>query len=137
LYERWILASKPTGKIGYLTEQAIMKLQCVKWFKEYDKTNGIFVIWPKTIEEINKIKNKMKKQGYIKKTFFPNVDLQKCWETFQTRNKLLNKLIVNPPSRANNKYLNHIDPNYSINPEGEIKIIKNTIKNIINNIINR
>ena len=129
LYERWILDSKPTGKIGYLTEQAIMKLQCVKWFKEYNTANGTFIIWPKTIEETNKIKEKMKDPKYLKKTMFPNVDFTKCWKDFQTRDKELDNLAWNPPSRANNNYLNNINPDYSITPEGEVKIKKEIISN--------
>lgn len=124
LYDRWLLDSKPTGKIWYLTEQAIMKLQCIKWLKEYNESSWIFVIWPKTIIEINKIKDKMKESNYIKKTRLPNVDFVKCWEDFQNRNEDLNTLLWNPPSWANNDYSNAISPNYFLKPEGEVKIKK-------------
>ncbi len=124
LYERWLLDSKPTWKIWYLTEQAIMALQCIKWIKEYDESKWMFVIWPKTIAEINKIKEKMKDSNYLKKTRFPNIDFSYCWSGFKERNEDLNTLIGNPPSRANNNYSNAITPNYSLKPEGEVKIKK-------------
>lgn len=124
LYERWLLDSKPTGKIWYLTEQAIMALQCIKWLKEYNESSWMFIVWPKTIIEVNKIKDKMKNSNYLKNTRFPNIDFAKCWDDFEERNKDLNNLIWNPPSWANNNYWNAITPNYYLKPEGEVKIKK-------------
>lgn len=124
LYERWLLDSKPTGKIWYLTEQAIMALQCIKWLKEYDESNWMFIVWSKTITEVNKIKDKMKDSNYLKKTRLPNINFAKCWDDFEERNKDLNNLIWNPPSWANNNYWNAITPNYYLKPEGEVKIKK-------------
>lgn len=124
LYERWLLDSKPTWKIWYLTEQAVMALQCIKGFKEYDESKWMFIIGPKTIAEINKLKERMKDSTYLKKTRFPSVDFSSCWIEFKERNESLNTLIWNPPSRANNNYSNAITPNYSLKPEGEVKIKK-------------
>ena len=124
LYERWLLDSKPTWKIWYMTEQAIMKLQCIKALKEYDEASGMFVVWTKTIAEVNKMKDKMKDPNYLKKTNVPNVDLTKCWDDFQDRNEDLDALLWNPPSRANTNYWNAVTPNYSLTPEWEVKIKK-------------
>jgi len=124
LYERWLLESKPTGKIWYITEQAIMKLQCIKKYQEFDKINGIFFAWPKTISEINKIKEKMKDKNYLKNTHVPNINLSTCWENFKKRNDSLNTLLWNPPSRANNSYSNTWVPSYSIQLNWEVKIQK-------------
>lgn len=122
LYERWLLWTKPTGKIWYLTEQAIMKLQCIKNIKEYDKNNWIFIIWKQTISEINKIKDNMKDNNYLKNTRVPNIDLSKCWRDFDNRNEWLEKLLTNPPSWADNNYENAISPNYKVKVEWDINI---------------
>ena len=124
LYERWLLDSKPTWKIWYLTEQAVMKLQCIKWLKEYNESSWIFIIWSKTISEVNKIKDKMEDPNYLKNTRFPNIDFAKCWEDFKERDEDLDVLLWNPPSWANNSYSSIINPNYSLTPEGEVKIKK-------------
>ncbi len=122
LYDRGLLGSKPTWKLWYLTEQAIMKLQCMKWFQEYDTWNSMFIIWPKTIAEINKIKDKMKNPNYLKKTPLPNIDLSKCWSIFQQRNIELGNLLWNPPSRANNSYQNSSDVSAILKLEGQVTV---------------
>lgn len=124
LYDRWLMNTKPTWKIWYMTEQAVMALQCIKWIKEYDEKNWIFLIWSKTISEINKLKERMKNSEYLKNTKLPTINLKKCWNEFVERNADLTNLLWNPPSRANNNYWNNISPNYWLDIEGEVKIKK-------------
>jgi hypothetical protein len=125
LYDRWLLGVEPTGKIGYLTELAIMKLQCIKWFSEYNPEKTIFEIWSQTIWELNSLKERMKDSNYLVSTELPNIELEDCGPTFVSRYNAISNLMQNPPSWANNNYNNMITPDTSLDREGEV-IIKKT-----------
>jgi hypothetical protein len=45
-----------------------MELQCIKGYSEYNKNKAIFEIGPKTIKEINNLKNRMKDRKYLSST---------------------------------------------------------------------
>jgi len=125
LYDRWLLWTKPTGKIWYLTELAVMKLQCIKWFSEYNSSKSIFEIWHKTIVELNKLKERMKNPDYLSDSKLPEIELSICGKDFISRYNTINSLLKNPPTWANNTYSNMIVPDTSIKWEGEV-IIKKT-----------
>ncbi|MEA3304231.1 MAG: hypothetical protein U9Q15_00420 [Patescibacteria group bacterium] len=65
LYERGLLPVFPTGNIGYETEKAIIKLQHIKGFEEFDPKRGISYIGPQTIKELNGLKDRMQDPEYI------------------------------------------------------------------------
>lgn len=120
LYERWLLGAKPTGKIWYLTELAVMKLQCIKWFSEYNDAKAVFEIGPKTIEAINTLKHKMKDEKYLKNTWFPPVDFAKCGKEFVTRQSKIEWLLQSPPTWANNSYGPNLLTWSSLQRDGEV-----------------
>lgn len=122
LYDRWLLGVKPTWKIWYLTELAIMKLQCIKWIDEYNSEKTIFEIWPKTITELNNLKHRMKNSNYLLNTQLPDINLEDCGSSFVSRYDAISKLLKNPPSRATNEYENMITPDTSLNWEWEVII---------------
>jgi len=125
LYDRGLLWTKPTGKIWYLTELAIMKLQCIKWFSEYNSSKSMFEIGPKTVKEINQLKERMKNQHYLSDTKLPVIELSSCGKDFVNRYNAISSLLKNPPSWSDNTYSNMIVPDTSIKWEGEV-IIKKT-----------
>ena len=124
LHDRWILESKPTGKIGYLTELAVMQLQCIKWYSEYNSSKAIFEIWPRTIYEINNLKDRMKDENYLSSTSLPQFNLYDCDQSFISRYNAIKSLLKSPPSWANNEYKNMITPDTTLNWEWEVIIKK-------------
>jgi len=66
LYDRGLLPVAPTGKIGYETEKAIIKLQHIKGIvDEFDGINKVTIIGPQTINELNALKKRMQNKGYL------------------------------------------------------------------------
>lgn len=124
LYDRGLLWTKPTGKIWYLTELAIMRLQCIKWYSEYNTSKTIFEIGPQTIKEINNLKNRMKDQSYLASTSLPNVDLSQCGNEFVRRQSTIEWLLDTPPSWANNDYGNMVTPDSSLEWDWEVILKK-------------
>lgn len=66
LYERGMLSVPPTGFLGHLTMMAITHLQNLKFI--YDEPNRI---GPRTISELNNLKNRMEEDGYLEKNPLP------------------------------------------------------------------
>lgn len=85
LYERGLLSRVPTGKMGYETELAILKLQCLKGINEFDAKRQVVLIGPKTVKELNQLKESMKDPEYLKSHLLPPVDLSKCSQPLQKR----------------------------------------------------
>lgn len=73
LYERGLLGVFPTGKIGFMTEDAIARLQYYKGIEEIDYKKGIIIIGPKTIHELNKLKERMKNPDFVSRTPLPEI----------------------------------------------------------------
>ena len=71
LYERGLLDVFPTGKIGYQTEQAVARFQYYKDIYEVNEKLGIVVIGPKTIQELNKLKDRMKNPLFTSRSPLP------------------------------------------------------------------
>jgi len=103
LFNRWLI-DKVTGKFWYLTELAVMKLQCIKWFVEYNETKTMFEVWPLTIKEVNNLKDRMKEEEYLAKTKLPDIDIKKCGKEFSQRETAIERLMQDPPSRASISY---------------------------------
>jgi len=76
LYERGLLPVFPTGKIGFLTEEAIAKLQYYKGIEEVDEKKGVVVIGPKTIRELNKLKARMEAPEFVSRSPLPVIPFE-------------------------------------------------------------
>jgi hypothetical protein len=96
LYERGLLEVFPTGKIGYLTEEAITKLQYYKNIEEVDELKGIVVIGPKTIKELNKLKTRMKSDDFISNSPMPLIPFENFSPFQQQRLLTINKALQRP-----------------------------------------
>lgn len=103
LFNRWLI-DKVTGKLWYLTELAVMRLQCIKWIVEYDESKTMFQAWPLTIKEVNELKDRMKEEEYLAKTKLPKIDLATCGKEFKQREKAIETLMQSPPSWAIKTY---------------------------------
>lgn len=103
LYERGLLDTFPTGKIGYKTEEAIAKFQYLKGIEEVDKKKKIIVIGPKTIKELNKLKEKMKDPSFISRLPLPATPTDKMTPFQQQRIAEIRKILVNEEKTGKTK----------------------------------
>lgn len=133
LYDRGLLNIEPTGKIGWLTEIAIMKLQHLKGIKEYDEKKGIVYIGPKTIKELNALKDRMKDPNYLKNNPLPNINVNDFDENFKKRLNEIQNMINKTSPNQNELYKNAINSSNVVIPpikpeylkfEGRAKILK-------------
>jgi len=103
LYERGLLNVFPTGKIGLQTEEAIIKLQHLKGFTEYDNKRKVVIIGPKTITALNDLKNRMKSPNY-QKTGLPQISANEMSPEHQARSLEIQKALNTLPAvKANTK----------------------------------
>lgn len=132
LYEAGLLNSLPTGKFGYQTELAVIKLQCLKGIEEYDTKKKIAIMGPKTIKEINAIKAKLRDPTYFDKNPLPTVNLGKCAKNLSARAATINTLLASPlPASTSNpvdaksaaKSIKAVAPK-SVNFDGQVIIKK-------------
>ncbi len=133
LYERGLLDVFPTGLIGFLTEEAIIKLQYYKNIKETDEEKGIVVIGPKTINELNNLKKRMGNENFIPRTPLPAISLKDMDPFHQKRlveiDKALKRNKYEDPSGDNAPELVIVKPKNNGNLlqfSGEVKIINNS-----------
>lgn len=124
LHDRGLLGVEPTGKIWYLTELAVMKLQCLKGYSEYNPSKDIFEIGPRTIQEVNALKERMKDENYLKDSRLPEVNLAECGDEFTRRQAKIGGLLKTPPTRANNHYGNYLRSGSSLQWDGEVVLKK-------------
>lgn len=131
-YERGLLPVLPTGRLGYLTELATMKLQCLKGFSEYDSTKAIFYAGPKTISALNTLKENLRDPGYLAAHPLPAVDLSRCGVDFQIREENIATALktltpkntaTGTPASTANKSIPLLKPNF-LKLEGEVVIQK-------------
>lgn len=95
LHERGLLEVFPTGKIGFKTEEAITKLQHYKNIEEIDEEKGIVVIGPKTIKELNKLKDRMKSPEFTPNAPMPPLSLSDFPDFQQKRLQQINSELEN------------------------------------------
>jgi len=96
LYERGLLRRLPTGKIGYETEQAVIKFQHLKGFAEYDAARQITYIGPRTIKELNALKDRLQDPNYLKEKPLPEVGEKDLGEPHLSRMQKINQLVEKP-----------------------------------------
>lgn len=72
LYERGLLDVLPTGQYGYLTEEAIIKLQSLKDISEIDYTAGQVIVGTETTEALNSLKRRMAEPFYLDQNPLPS-----------------------------------------------------------------
>jgi hypothetical protein len=85
LYERGLLPVFPTGKIGFLTEEAIIKLQFFKGIEEIDQAKGVVIIGPQTIKELNKLKKRMEDETFVSRSPYPEINFADYSDFHQKR----------------------------------------------------
>lgn len=132
LYERGLLDVFPTGKIGFKTEEAIAKLQHYKGIEEIDEYKNIIVIGPKTIRELNKLKNRMKSDDFIPQSPMPTITLNDFTPFQQERLKTMNSIFktLDRPSEnslSQRPHLNIIKPENSgdvLKFNGKVEILQ-------------
>lgn len=93
LYERGLLDIFPTGKIGYLTEKAIIKLQHYKDIEEYDHNLGIAYIGPATARELNLLKERMKRSDFVSRSPLPPISINSLSNNHKLRLSTINTLL--------------------------------------------
>jgi hypothetical protein len=97
LYERGLLDVFPTGKIGFKTEEAIIKLQYYKDIEEVDERLGIVIIGPKTIKELNALKSIMEEPEFISRSGLPPISSEDLTPFHKKRLEQINSEIVKRP----------------------------------------
>ncbi len=124
LYERGLLSVPPTGFLGHLTKIGITYLQDIKQI--YDEPDHI---GPKTINELNALKERMEEENYIEKNPLPSlnpINLSPVLQSvYQNHASKINLIQNNPGFYETTQMQNSVDstPVPFINYSGEIKIL--------------
>ena len=91
LYDRGLLPVEPTGRFGVLTELAMLHFQQIKGYEEWG--NGEVIAGPRSVADINAMKDRMKDPEYLQDTSVPELDIGQLSEGQSNRLALLNDFI--------------------------------------------
>lgn len=125
LYERGLMDVLPTGQYGYITEDAVARLQGLKHIQEIDWEKGQVIIGPETIIALNGLKQRMLAPNYFANNPLPqNYDDVLTPELAKRVNELEQRIPNYRPTaeekdevEQNQAQVEH-DYGYTIKPDG-------------------